>query len=54
MTFDTVMRTSRYASTFAFPFTLIINICTHQKTFWGKCIEEIEGQITEFKEAQEF
>ena len=28
-------------------------ICT-QETFWGKCIEEIEGQIAEFKEPQEF
>ena len=29
------------------------SICK-QKTFWGRCIEEIEGQIAELNEPQEF
>ena len=35
-------------------FELNVGKICQQETFWGKCIEEIEGQIAEFKEAQEF
>ena len=35
-------------------FELNVGKICQQETFWGKCIEEIEGQIAEFKEPQEF